>query len=332
MAKRIGLLVFMLLLAAALTATAAGQAEGSKGFPNKPITLVCGSGVGGGTDSMMRGIMPYFEKYIGVQVRGENRTGAHGVIAANYIYKAEPDGYTLFVMNNPYEIDIMMNPDKDKTGVTSLLVFEPIASWLNADGNAFAVRKGDPIQTMEALAKAAQSKTLNVALAGGIGSSDHITFLMAAKVYGGKYQIVPFDSGGEAVAALLGKHVDAAVVSLSGDAANPDNIDVIATTLDARVPSFPKAPTFTQLGHPELALSFHVGAVAPPKTPPDVVAKLEAAFQKAFNDPAFQEWAKKTGKPIGEYYDTKKWKDFLTNYAKSLTGMMPVIQEAYKAD
>jgi tripartite-type tricarboxylate transporter receptor subunit TctC len=332
MAKRILLVLTMGLLVASMSVWAGGTSEGAAEFPTRPITLVCGSGVGGGTDSMMRGIMPYFEKYIGVQVKGENRTGAHGVIAANYVYKQKPDGYTLFAMNNPYEIDIMMNPDKEKTGVTSLLVFEPVCSWLNADGNAFAVRKGDPIQTMEQMAAEAKKRTLNVALAGGVGSSDHITYLMAIKVYGGDYQFVPYDSGGEAISALLGKHVDVAVVSLSGDAVTPETIDLLATTLGDRVPHFPDTPTFEELGHPELSLSFHVGAMAPPGTPREIIATLEAAFEKAFYDPGYQEWAKKTGKPIGDFYGTKRWGDFLAQYSKSLTEMMPVIEEAMAAE
>jgi tripartite-type tricarboxylate transporter receptor subunit TctC len=325
-----GIIVLGLLLMLIFALTAFGQQAAD--YPNQPINLICGSGLGGGTDSMMRGIMLYFAQNIGGQVRAENMNGAHGLIAANAIFKAKPDGYTLYVMNNAYEIDIMMNKDQATTGLSSLSNFVPVASWLNADGNAFAVVKGSSVKTMEDLAALANTKTVTVALAGGIGSSDHITFLMASKIYGGKYQIVPYDSGGEAVAALLGKHVDCAVVSLSGDAVNPDQLDLIATTLENRVDSFPNAPTFKELGKPELSLSFHVGMMAPPGTPPDIIEKLDNALKKSFDDPAFQEWAKNTGKPIGEYYGHERWGEFLKNYTASLSNIMDVILEAVKAE
>ncbi|MCR4397975.1 MAG: tripartite tricarboxylate transporter substrate-binding protein, partial [Firmicutes bacterium] len=138
-------------------------------FPNQPITFICGSGVGGATDTMMRGIMPYFEKYIGVSVKAENREGAHGLIAANYVFKSKPDGYTLFIMNNPYAMQIIMSPDKEKTGLKSLLDFVPVASWLNADGNAIAVRLDSPYKTVDDLAAAAKKKALPIATASGSG-------------------------------------------------------------------------------------------------------------------------------------------------------------------
>ncbi|MCR4397974.1 MAG: tripartite tricarboxylate transporter substrate-binding protein, partial [Firmicutes bacterium] len=151
------------------------------------------------------------------------------------------------------------------------------------------------------------------------------------KSYGGQYKFVPFDSGAQAVTALLGKHVEAAIVSLSGQAVTPDKVRLLATTLDQRTPAFPDAPTFAELNHPELSLSFHVGALAPPGTPPEVVNKLEEAFKKAFEDPGFQEWANKGSKPIGAFWGQKKWTEFLKEYEGTLVEMMPLLEEAAKA-
>jgi tripartite-type tricarboxylate transporter receptor subunit TctC len=300
-----------------------GKQEKQEKFPKEPINLVVTHDAGGGVDTMARGIQPYLEKYLNTTVTVENRPGAGGVIAINYVYKSKNDGYTLLIASNSTIPKIKLNPDSLE--FTSIDELPPIASWLNSDGNALAVKNEGPYKTLEDLVAAAQTKTITIALGGGPGSTDHITFLAFKKAYPGNYKFIPFESA-EAVAAILGGHVDAGFLSLSGSAIGTNELKLLANTLEERFDGFPEVPTFAELGKPGVSVSFHVGAFAPPGTDLERLEILEEGFKKAFEDPGYQKWAKDAKKPIGSFYGTEKWTNFLKNYSKTIDEVLPELK------
>lgn len=328
------LLVLGLAVALVVSGVAVGgcsksgsPAKGEK-WPAKPITMIVSQGPGGGTDTMVRGIQPYLQKYLGVPIMVENKVGGAGLISANYVWDQPSDGYTVLASHNALVLSSRLYAESFKPNKPLLEAFVPVYSWLTADGNGIIVKKDSPIQTLDDLVAEAQKRRLTCALAAGIGSTDHITFLQFTRAYPGQYEMVPFDSAGEAVAAVLGGHCDFGMVGLAGEGVDLARVRMLANTLDKRAEAAPDVPTFAELGHPELTLTFTVGAYLKADTPPEIVKTFEEACDKAFHDPGFQEWAKKARKPIGDGWNSQKWSEYLRFFDGVVTQVLPTVKEA----
>jgi tripartite-type tricarboxylate transporter receptor subunit TctC len=219
-------------------------------------------------------------------------------------------------------------PDSWKAERSYLDSFIPIYSWVNADGNAIAVKKDSAIRSMEELAAEARRRAVTLCIAGGLGSGDHVTMLWIRKAYGGEWIIVPMDSGAEATAAVLGGKCDASSASPAGASVDPNSLRMLAVTNSQRVSRWPDAPTFAELGKPEVTFDFVIGASAPLGTPPEVIAKLEAAFAQARNDADFIAWAGRSNQPIGEQgWNSKTFSDFLQRAHAGSQGIIPALRE-----
>jgi len=316
---------------AGLAMTTACQRSGGDGaatFPNRPVTLVVGYSAGGTVDTAARGIQPYLQKALGTTVIVENKPGSSSLIAANYVAAARPDGYTLLIGTNATIMNSQIYPDSWKSERSYLDSFVPVYSWVNADGNAIAVKKDSAIRSMDELAAEARRRAVTLCIAGGLGSGDHVTILMIRKAYGGQWIIVPMDSGAEATAAVLGGKCDASSASPAGASVDPNSLRMLAVTMSQRASRWPDAPTFAELGKPEVTFDFVIGALAPLGTPPEVIAKLEAAFAQARNDPDFISWAGRSNQPIGEQgWNSKTLSDSLQRAHASLQGIIPDLRE-----
>ena len=320
----------VILLALVMTA-AACQRSGSgdsSAFPDRPVTLVVGYSPGGMVDTAARGIQPYLQKALGASVIVENKPGSNALIAANYVAGARPDGYTLMIGTNATIMNSQVYPDSwisDKSFIDSFL---PIYAWVSADGNGIAVRKDSSFRTMEDLAAEAGKRPIKLCMAGGLGSGDHVTALMIRKAYGGEWIIVPMDSGAEATAAVLGGKCDASSASPAGASIDTNSLRMLAVTMDRRAARWPDTPTFAELGKSGVTFNFVIGAMAPLSTPPEIVARLEAAFDQARNDPDYVAWAKTTNQPIGdEGWHAQTFEEFLQRENSSLQVVIPDLRE-----
>jgi len=298
-------------------------------YPTKPINMIIGFRPGGALDTMGRGMAPYLQKHIGVSVTVQNRTGAGGANANNYLYGLKPDGYNVLVGMS--DSAIYFKTYKESHVFPDFLkAFIPVASWLNDDGNAIFTYLDSPFKTFDDVVNASKTRRVTIGFSGGMGSSDHAIALLINKSYKTNLAIVPYESGGDTVAAIMGKHVDVGIVGLSSEAADPERMRCLATTLGTRFVTVKDAPTFTELGHPDLEMGFHVGMFVRTGTPDPIIAKLEGALQKGFNDPAFQEWAKKTGKPIGDFWGRKQFTTFMAKFDKDIDAIIPLLRESLK--
>jgi tripartite-type tricarboxylate transporter receptor subunit TctC len=302
-----------------------GISSAADKFPSKSLSMIVGFAPGGSVDNMVRGIAPYFQKAIGQTVVVEGKVGSSGALARNYVYEAKPDGYTIYGGLGQDLVYHKMFKDADKFD-NFLKAFKPIASWLNGDGNTIVVPKNSPINTWEDFVAAAKTKTMKVGFAGSMGSSDHASFLIIQKSFGIKFNLVPYLSSGEVAVAIRGGHLDMGSLSLSAAAFDPKEMKPIITTLEKRFETISSVPTFVEKGHPELNIGLHVGAFAPRDTPEDIMNILEDGFKKAFNDPAFQKWAKDLGKPLGDFYDRKKWTEYMERFDKEVDSFYPLMQ------
>jgi tripartite-type tricarboxylate transporter receptor subunit TctC len=257
-------------------------------FPKKPIKLIACAAAGGGEDTEARGIAPYAEKYLGVNVMIENEPGAGGKIAFEKFQRTEPDGYNLIIYTFPKSIII------EYMGKTNYRTrdFTPIFAWSRT--NQLLVVHADTWKTFDEFLKAAKAKTLAGGLSGR-GSTTHLAGLVAMDELGIKVNWVPYEGAAGSTAALAGKHLDF-TICLATSALSLIQAGKLRPLLmfsDKRDPYFPDVPIPKDLGFNMTSLPGIRGVEAPPNTPPAIVKVLEEAFSKAAKEPAFMEWANK---------------------------------------
>jgi tripartite-type tricarboxylate transporter receptor subunit TctC len=270
---------------ASLVAALLANDASAQTYPTRPIRLIVGFSAGGTTDFLCRLIADRAKNLLGQGVVVENKPGASGAIAADYVSKAAPDGYTLFfstagalAINPSLRNDLPYDPIK---GFTPIL---PVAR----NTVVFAINPSLGITTAKDMVARAKEKpgSLTVAVT-GIGAISHLTIEMlqvAAKI---KLQVVPYRGAGAAIADLVGGQVNglSAEVPVLISQIKAGKARILAVASQNRSDAMPDVPSFAELGYPDVVADNWSGLLAPPKTPPEVVAKLNAAFNAVVKDP-----------------------------------------------
>lgn len=280
-AARRTLLAGMLLASTAPLALAQSSA-GS--YPSRPITIVVPFAAGGNTDVKTRLVAKQLGQILGQPVIVDNKPGASGNIGMEFAGKAAPDGYTIAMGSfGPLAVNPFIYPKLsfDPKGFVPIILLEksPLVLVTPAD---------KPFKSLADVIATAKAKPgeLNIANAGP-GGAHHLSAELFESAAGLDMVGVPFKGGGPASTALLAGQVDL-MFEQTGAAApsiNANKIRPLAVTSVKRLDFLPNVPTFTELGYPQVAVSNWMGYVAPKGTPPEIVAKLHAAFAKAIEQP-----------------------------------------------
>ncbi len=257
-------------------------AQGS--FPSKPITMVVGFEPGGGTDTVARIVAKFLSDNIGQQVVVENRAGAGGNIAVDYVAKAAPDGYTVVLANvgaltvNPHMIKLAYDPLKDLAPVTMAVVFP----------NVIVTHPRIPAKTLADFVKLAKAKPNTITYASsGVGGAGHLAGALLEMVADIKLVHVPYKGGGPAMRGLLGGEIDsymATPVTVLPQIKN-GKANAIATTGAKRSASLPDVPTVAESGYPGYEALNWYAYLAPAKTPRDVIERLNRELTKVLRMP-----------------------------------------------
>lgn len=268
-------------------------------YPDKPITLVVGFAPGGGTDVVARVIAERLTDYLGQTVIVENRAGATGTIAAAYVAKSKPDGYTLLVSQaGPNAIapnlfkKIPYNAAKD---------FESII-YLGYAPNVLTIYPGTPANTVPELIALAKSKPGELTFASsGYGSTQHIAGEMFQILTHTNMLHVPYKGSGQAVIDLL-----AGTVTMNFDTLPPvlpyikqGKLKALAVSTPERLPQLPNVPTFKEVGITGFDVTNWYGIEAPAHTPKEIVNLLNLEINKALKDPTVRERLGAVGMLIG---------------------------------
>jgi tripartite-type tricarboxylate transporter receptor subunit TctC len=272
------------LAAAALLLVAAAPAL-AQDLPNRPIRVVIAFPAGGPTDFVGRLIAEKVKDIVGQSIIIENKPGANGAIGADFVAKSEPDGTTLF-LTTAGAVVITPNMRKDLPYDT-LRDFAPV-TMVVTNTTLLVVRSDSPIKSMKEFVATAKSKNGDFPLAStGVGSTTHLAWELLASAAGIKYTHVPYRGAAPALTDLLGGQVqgfyaDAPVLmpQIRGG-----KVRALAAASEQRNPQLPDVPTLTEEGYPNTTSSNWYGLLAPAKTPPAIIAKLNAAFTQAINDP-----------------------------------------------
>jgi len=257
----------------------------SQSFPNKPITTVVGFEPGGGTDTVARIVGKGWGEQIGQQIVVENKSGAGGTIAVDYVAKAVPDGYTVVLANvgamtaNPHMMRLQYDPLKDLAPITMATVF----------ANVIVVQPSLNVKNLKEYLDLARREPDKITYgSSGVGGAAHLAgelLGLQAKV---KLVHVPYKGGGPAAKGFLGKEIDsffATPVSVHAQV-QAGRAVAIATTGPQRAALMPNVPTVAEQGFPGFEAVNWYAYYAPKGTPKEIIDILNRTLVRALKDKA----------------------------------------------
>ena len=275
----------LVTIAATLTSALAAGGAAAQDYPTRPVRLIVAFSAGGTTDFVARLVADKAKAALGQPIVVENKPGANGAIGADLVSKAAPDGYTLFfstagalAINPSMRSDLPYDPIKGFTPIV------PIAR----NTVLFAVNAGLGVATAQEMIARAREKPGSITVAiTGVGAISHLAIEMlqaSAKI---KLQAVPYRGAGSSIADFAGGQVNAisAEVPVLLPLIKAGKAKVLAVSAQSRSDAIPDVPTFAELGYPDVIADNWSGVLAPPRTPPAIVAKLNAAFNSVVKDP-----------------------------------------------
>ena len=276
---------FFRLVAVAFLSVGASQALQAQDFPSRPIRMVIAFPPGGPTDFVGRLIAEKMKDILGQPVVVENKAGANGAIGADFVAKAEPDGHTIF-LTTVGAVCITPNMRSDLPYDT-LRDFAPI-SLVVRNTTVLVVKPDSPAANAKDLAAIAKEKPGQLPFAStGVGSMPHLALELYQAAAHIKFVHVPYRGAAPALTDLLGGQVQAVFLDLpvlmpqiQGGKVKP-----LGAASGTRNPKLPNVPTLIELGYPNTVADNWYGLLAPAKTPPAVIGKLNAALAAALKDP-----------------------------------------------
>jgi len=272
-----------ILFAAITLATGTAMAQGN--YPNRPVTLVVGFAPGGGTDITARTLSKKFGDYLGQQVIVENRAGAGGNIATDYVAKTNADGYTILLGNvGSLAVAPHMNsrlpydPLRDLAPISMGVIF----------ANVLVVHASEPAKTLAEYVKLANERSGGMPYGtSGIGGAGHLAGELLKMMAKTNLVHVPYKGGGPAMSDLLGAQVPSLFASAPSAVPHVKSgkIRALAVTSAKRSASFPDTPTVAEQGYPGYEATNWYAFVAPGKTPKDIIERLNRDIVKALTTP-----------------------------------------------
>ena len=270
-------LVVMALLGAAINASA-------QSYPTKPVHVIVGFGPGGVADLTCRVVAQKLSARLGQQVLIENRPSAGGIVAADAVAKAAPDGYTLLLLSNGNAVSASLFKSLPYDTVAdfapvSTLGFFDIAMLTKGDS------KWNSVKDVLAYAKVNPGK-LNIGTI-NIGSTQHLSAELFVNMTGINATIVPYKGSPDVLVALRGNDVQIAFDMLAPIISQYKSgvVKVIAITSDRRFSGLPDIPTIAESGVPGYQASSWNAIAAPAKTPRAIIDRLNKEINAALAAP-----------------------------------------------
>src|SRR6266568_424803 len=294
-----------------LSAAAAAQ-EAS--YPTKPVTIIVPAAPGGVTDALGRTLAQRFTEAWGQQVIVENKPGANNQIAAEYVTKAAPDGYTLFV--GP-EVTFVVNPS-----LYAKLPYDPVKGFTPISGlvtinHALILNPALQVRNVKELIDLAKQKPGEINYGTfGVGSSGHLNMELFQAMSGAKFQALHYKGATPALTDVVAGHIQMMFISVGSAVPQwkADKVKFLAVGAGKRMALLPEIPTVAESGLPGYEAVSWFGLFGPPGMPADVVAKINGEVRQIFADPEIK-------------------KSFLERqYFESIAGSPEQLAQAIKSD
>jgi tripartite-type tricarboxylate transporter receptor subunit TctC len=289
------------------------------GYPSRPVRIIVAFPVGGLLDTVSRIVGDKLTMVLGQQFIIESRPGAGGTLAAAAVARAEPDGYTLMMINDNHAV----NPSVFKNiPYDSVKDFAPIG-FVGSAPMALSANARLAVRSVQDLVELTRQQPGKISYASvGIGSASHLAGELFAAKAGVRMLHVPFRGGAPAINDLVAGHVDTMFVTavVGGQHMKTGALTPLALAAAARFETLPEVPTMAEAGYP-LEAAYWFGLAAPAGTPPAVLAKLEAALSEVLAMPDLRKRMTEMGavvtplgsRQFGDYIraEMAKWADVI---------------------
>ena len=259
-------------VAAALCAAVCNPATGQTGYPSRPVRLVIPFAAGGGNDIVARVVAAKLGETFGQPVLVENKPGAQGIIAVEFVQKSAPDGHTILVgPSGP----MTSNPAiYAKLPYSTLRDFAPI-TMVGSFPLILVVNGTSPARTVRELIEFARSRPTSVNY-GSTSALFQLSSEMLNQKTGTRFQHIPYKSSAEFVNAVIAGEITIAFADPPPSAGQikSGRLRALAVTSATRHPSWPEVPTMAEAGVPDMAFLVWIGLFAPANTPSAIVRRL----------------------------------------------------------
>jgi len=273
----------------ALVGLALATAASAQTYPNRAVRIVVPAATGG-PDIVARVVAAQLQTQLGQPFVVENRPGANGIVGADVVAKAAPDGYTLMVYSSGFAINPFVHK---KLPYDTEKDFTPVTNLVSNGGLFLAVHPSVPAKNLQELIALARKPDSKLAYSTpGVGNTWHLAMEVFKNVTGTHMTHIPYKGGGPAAAALVAGEVQAMFTSPAPIMPHykSGRARVIAYTGEKRHPSAPEVPTTAEAGLPQYK---HDGGwfamFAPANTPMDIVDKLHREVRTAMQNAGVRE-------------------------------------------
>jgi tripartite-type tricarboxylate transporter receptor subunit TctC len=280
---------FIASSAALGTVSLIGRAWAQAPYPERPVTIVDPFSAGSNTDYFSRPLADEMSRLLHQAVIVDNKAGSGGALAAEFVARAKPDGYTLglasvstHVANPAVNKALRYDPLKDFAPITTIVTLP----------SATVVRADSPIKSLPELIQHARAKPDAVSFASpGVGSAGHVLLEQFAHLAGVRFLHVPYRGSGPILNDLFGGQIEVASDNIPSllPHIKSGKLRALAVRDTKRLPQLPDVPTFKELGFEQVSQPLWFGLVAPAGTPAAIVKHLNDVAQQAMRMPAFQQ-------------------------------------------
>ena len=272
---------------ALIFAVLAGISQLAFAFPDKPIKLVVPWPAGGASDTLARMLSAEVSNILKQPVLIDNRVGASGTIATEYVAREKADGYTLLWAISNHAT----NHELFKVNYDPVKDFAPVGQ-IGSSKYWLLVHPSLPARTLREFTSYIKASAQPIAYASaGNGTLQHLGMELLLGELGLQMIHVPYKGTEPAVNAMLAGHVKITfeATTTTTDFVRDGRLRAIAVASATRFAAMPDVPTFAEAGQPGLIIEGITGVLAPAKTPPDVIAIINAAYNQALNQPNIRE-------------------------------------------
>jgi tripartite-type tricarboxylate transporter receptor subunit TctC len=301
---------FTLLLALAMIflSMVSGLCLGAEQYPTRPIQVIVPFAPGGAVDLLARSVEKIWPKYSSQPMLVINKAGSGGIMGAEYVVRAKPDGYTVLIGHGGVNLTM---PHLQKIPFDTLKDIAPV-SRLTINPVVICVGGKSPFNSMtDLITWAHKGNRITAAVSTALGTVD-LVMRAISKRADIAITTVPFSGGAESTTALAGGHL------VFGGGLPPEvmphikagRFKAIGVALPVRSPILPKVPTLQEQGINVATWGAVYGTGVPTGTPPDIIEYLSSTLKKVCEDAEYKKSMASLYQPV-MYQDTKEWTAFL---------------------
>ena len=280
--------IFLSALLTAIGLASANAAEPASNYPTKPIHLIVGFSPGGAADSVGRALAEGLSNRLGQPVVVENKAGANGNIAAEYVARSPADGYVLYFPSIGQAVNVSLYKN---------LSYDPVKDFTAIGGvfsapNMLVVPMNSPYKTVAELIAAGKANPGKLTYASsGSGTSVHLSAALFEKMAKIDMVHIPYKGTGSAMPDVISGQVDMSFPNLPSawPQVKAGNLRALGVTTAKRSAAAPNVPTIAEGGLPGYDMATWYGLVAPANLPPNIRTRLNKELQVILADPKFKD-------------------------------------------